>query len=296
MCVCLINVPVPFCIIFVNLSCSLSVCVCVCVIQLEYSFYVFNQLEKMFSILHSRPNIRHMETISESKIRTTNDCQLVMPIQNIWMTENVSCRNWNQRRKKRIKWTAFYWQFQIVSIDVCFFYWSTRFFLSWTKNGKKKENKKGEKLFSIEINWNRFDNVLALSILEFRKPKLFSYQLLFSISFIFPSNGFWFRLFYLDPVTRLYDIPNVEQFKFICAWESFSSGFHCFMVCLPFIFASIVLFRSSFFYCLWFSFSSEMGIMLSVECGWLWVLQGEKKRRIMHLNVGGEWRASSCKV
>lgn len=200
----------------------------------------------MFSILHSRPNIRHMETISKSKIRITNDWQSAMPIQNIWMTENVSCRNWNQRRKKNeSNEQHFIGNFKLFR-STLLFYWGTRFFLSWTKNGKKRKTKKGKKLFSIEINWNRFDNVLASSILEFRKPKLFSYQLLFSISFIFPSNGFWYRLFYLDPVIRLNDIPNVEQFKFICAWESFSSGFHCFMVCLPFIFASIVFVHRSF--------------------------------------------------
>lgn len=140
-----------------------------------------------------------------------------------------------------------------------------------------------KKLFSKEINWIRFDNVLALSIvdLEFRIPKLFSYQLLFSISFIFLSNGFWFpSVFTWIPSSELNDIPNVEQFKFICAWESFLSGFHSFYCFI----ASIVFIRSSFFYCLWFSFSFGMGAY------WVWrfVIDSPKIEEIMQLNVGGE--------
>lgn len=52
------------------------VCVCICVIHLEYSFLCLQSIgEDVLSILHSRPNLRHMETISESKIRITNDWQ-----------------------------------------------------------------------------------------------------------------------------------------------------------------------------------------------------------------------------
>lgn len=172
------DVPVPLRTIFVSLLFAVGV-----YYPFEIFFLYLQSIgEDVLYILHSRPNIRHMETISESKIRITNDWQSAMPIQNMWMTENVSCRNWNQRKKKRFKWTAFYWQFKIVSIVVAILLQHALLYI-----GKKKENKKkGKKLFSIEINWNRFDNVLASSIRNFEYQNYF----LINCCFRFPSFSF----------------------------------------------------------------------------------------------------------
>lgn len=111
-------VPVPFCIISIwNILFMSSINWRKC---------------SVYFIAHSRSNTRHMETISELKIR------------NIWMMENFPGRNWNQRQEKNKNQMNSI----LLAISNCFdrryYFIAARasFYHGQKKNGKKENGKK----------------------------------------------------------------------------------------------------------------------------------------------------------